>query len=89
MNTYAAIFAADVEPAIYQNRMATTDFLDLASEVGHAAEVRRRAAEAEGRDFYPQAFAEVAAQRFNATQGEASLDELLAAGQRECDSLAA
>ena len=85
---YATIFAADVSLAAQMDsELNTEEFCQLSIDIGKIAAKRNDAARAAGEDFYPVAFVEQAARRFN-VKSNATLDELLAAGQRECDSLA-
>lgn len=85
---YATIFAADVSiDAQLDSELNTEEFCQLSIDIGKIAAKRNDAARAAGEDFYPVAFVEQAAQRLN-QKPDATLDELLAAGQRECDSLA-
>lgn len=84
---YAAIFAADAgTDALYRDR-DTTDVADLCVAVAEEATSRKAAADAEGCDFYPVAFVEQAAAALRANP-EATIEQLFAAGQAECDSLA-
>ena len=99
---YAITFAADCEPSLIWSAMYTATFEQFAGMVGDTTDVRNQQATIEGKDFYPVAFAEQAAQKFNElirtgdekflNYGENIPEELLQicldAGQAECDSLA-
>lgn len=87
---YAILFAQDCEPKVIyaddKGDQPTNTFSALALMVAEVIEVRRQLAEAQGRDFYAGAFAEQAAHCYN--KGGTALDDLLAAGQAESDSIA-
>lgn len=84
---YAVIFAADVDPDAYQNRMNTDEFEDFALSVGVEIERRRVIARAADADFYPAAVAEQGAIFFN-TNADATVESCLAFGQAESDAIA-
>lgn len=85
---YAITFAADLEPsAIAASTLTAYDIEQLAYDVGFTAHMRNERAGHEGRDFWPVAFVEQAAAEFNRNPSS-TFDNLLRAGQAECDSLA-
>lgn len=84
---YAAIFAADAGlMGLYYNR-DTDEMADLCLAVAKVAIVRRDAAEKAGEDFYACAFVEQAAALLW-KHHDATLEQMLDAGQRESDALA-
>ena len=85
---YAAIFAADAgTDALYYNDRYTDEVAELCIDVALEVIKRRDAAQELGEDFYACAFVEEAA--WTLTQSpEATLEQLLDAGQRESDAIA-
>lgn len=87
---YAVIFAADCEPdaiAAHNPDEATEAFTRLSLTIGDRAARLRAVNSACGRDFYPVAYVEQAAQYFN-RYPNATLAQLMEAGQLESDSIA-
>ena len=87
---YAVIFAADCEPdaiAAHNPDDTTESFTALSVTLGDKAAWLGTIARACGRDFYPVAYVEQAAQYFN-RYPNATLAQLMEAGQLESDSIA-
>jgi uncharacterized membrane protein len=85
---YAAIFAADAgTDALYRDDRYTDEMAELCIAVAEEAIKRRDAAAEAGKDFYACAFVEEAAMALK-YRPEATLEQILDAGQKESDNIA-